>query len=128
MGAASLVLVALLLPGQTAAPLTREQSEKLRELVQRTQQESAALRGELEKRQQELVRRYEDYALDAAAVEKLQEEILGLQRKLLASYHRMHVEMRAVVDRERFLTLNQRISRLVGPPLSKPAAPTEKRP
>lgn len=124
------LLVPLLLLGpqeKTAPPFTKEQYDKVRELVQRTQEEAAQLQAELEKRQRELVRRYGSYELDLAEVEKLQTEVHELQRKLLANYHKMQVELRAVVGKDRFAILHQRLSQVIADPLSKPAV-KEKQP
>ncbi len=114
-------------PDKAAPPLTKEQYEKVRELVHRTQEEAATLKAELEKCQRELLRRYSAFELDVAAVEKLQNEVLNLQRKTLTNYHRMQTELRTVVGKERFLILNQRIRHVIEPPLSKPPSP-ENRP
>jgi hypothetical protein len=47
--------------------------------------------------------------------QKLQDEIVELQRVMLANRHRMQVELRAIVDQERFTILRQRLRYLVAP-------------
>src|SRR5262249_38216440 len=119
------LLVSLVLFGQpdkNAPPLTKEQYDKVRDLVRRTQEETGSLQAELEKRQRELVHQYNEYELNLAAVEKLHSEISDLQRKLMANYHRMQVELRTLVGKERFLILNQRLNQVIGSPLSKPVS------
>lgn len=128
MAAGALLLVALLLPDQTNPPLTKDQYAKVGELVRSTQQTAERLQAELDRRQQELVRHYGAFELDTPAVEKLQGKVLDLQRQLLANYHRMQVELRTIVGKERFQVLSQRINNVIGAPLAKPAPPKEKRP
>lgn len=129
MASSVLLFVALLLsPVQTSPPLTRDQYDKVRELVSSTQHTAERLQAELDRRQRELVQRYGAFELDAAAVEKLQREVLDLQRKLLANYHRMQVELRTIVGKERFQVLSQRINNVIGAPLAKPAPTKVERP
>lgn len=103
-------------------PLTEKQREQLVQLVRTTQERSADLKRNLDEKQQDLAKRYADFALDEAAVKKLQKEILDLQGELLANYHRLHVELRTIVGPERFATLRQRLDNILGltPPKEKP--------
>jgi hypothetical protein len=98
-----------------APPLTEDQRVRIQQLVRSTQEESARLKDRLEKSERELARRYTEYQLDAAAVDQLEKDVLDLQRQSLANYRRMQVELRAIVDRERFQTLRQRLERILGP-------------
>jgi hypothetical protein len=102
--------------GKTGAPpLTQEQSARIQQLVRSTQEESTRLKDRLEKCERELARQYTEYQLDAAAVDQLEKDILDLQRQTLANHRKMQVELRAIVDKERFQTLRQRLERILGP-------------
>jgi hypothetical protein len=105
------------------SPLSGEQLDRIRTLVQRTQARDAELKTALETKQRELARAYTSFELDEARVTALEEEIVGLQRQLLGNYHTLHVELRKIVGPERFATLIQRINLLL-----KPAQPGETRP
>jgi hypothetical protein len=124
MTACSVLLPALLLLGQAGKPgpppLTDQQRTRLHELVRTTQQQAVLLKAQLDERQRALARLYADYELDERAVESLEAEIVDLQRRLLANYHRMQVELRSVVGRERFLTLKQRLDRVLAEPPKPP--------
>src|SRR5262245_64030962 len=87
-------------------PLTEKQRARIAELVRSTQKEAAALNARLDRLQQALAKKYEEFDLDVAAVEKLQKEILDAQRRLLDNYHRLQVELRSVVGTERFSVLS----------------------
>jgi hypothetical protein len=55
-------------------------------------------------------------------------EIVELQRLLLANHHRMQVELRAIVNQERFEFLRRRLSNVVAPAAGNretPAPPSE---
>src|SRR5262245_11528713 len=110
-----LLLPALLLTGpQDKAPLTDAQRERLTKLVHTTQKENEDLKAKLEQRQRELARHYAEFDLNEKAVTKLQAEVIDLQRKLLDNYHRLQVELRMIVGRERFVVLRQRLDRILG--------------
>ena len=49
------------------------------------------------------------------AVDRLEKDILDLQRQTLANYRRMQVDLRTIVDKDRFQTLRQRLERILGP-------------
>ncbi|MCC6419841.1 MAG: hypothetical protein IT429_16530 [Gemmataceae bacterium] len=115
----SAALLALAQADKALPPLTDAQHEQLQELVRTTQKQAADLRAELEKRQRELARRYAAFDLDGPAVEKTQADVVDLQRRLLANYHRLQVELRRIVGRARFATLRQRLDRILGVPPSR---------
>jgi hypothetical protein len=123
---AAVLLPALLLVAQPQKqeppPLTDAQKEALQTLIRSTEKNAKELQGRLEQRQRELAKCYADFRLDEAAVGKLQGEVVELQRQLLANYHRLQVELRKIVGEERFVTLRQRIDRILGmspPPKEK---------
>ena len=123
------LLVALLLfadPQDKAVPppLTDAQRERIQQLVRSTQEESVRLKDLLEKRQRELARFYTVYELDVAAADRLEKDILDLQRQTLANYRRMQVELRTIVDKDRFQILRQRLERILIPP-NTDKAPTQ---
>jgi hypothetical protein len=112
----------------TPPPLTEAQVEKVRALVKTHQQEQATLKTELENAQRKLAECYAKYELDEAQVKKLQAEVLDAQAKLLASYHAMQKELRAIVGPERFAILSKRIDNaLRNPPDPKKNPPDPKR-
>lgn len=110
-----------------AAPLTPEQHARIRDLVQSTQARNAELNSALAVKQRELSAAYESFELDISRVERLQGEIVELQRQLLANYHRLQVELRAAVGPERFAVLSARINNALRNPPKRPAAETPKR-
>lgn len=127
----SLLLIVATFAADDAAPppLTPEQSSAVRALVQQTQAEQAVARKALLAAQEELARSYAAYDLNLQQVEKLQVEIVEQQRKLLASHHRLHTELRTIVSGPRFQVLSQRIENaLKNPPSDATAkpAPTSK--
>lgn len=115
----SAALLALAQADKALPPLTDAQHEQLQELVRTTQKQAADLKAELEKRQRELARCYAAFDLDGPAVEKTQADVVDLQRRLLANYHRLQVELRRIVGRARFATLRQRLDRILGVPPSR---------
>lgn len=106
-------------PADQPPPLTEEQKTRIRELVRTTQEESTRLKARLQESQQDLARHYGEYDLDVEAVKKLEAEIIDLQRQMLAGYHKMQVDLRTVVGRERFRFLKQRIDNALNPPEPK---------
>jgi hypothetical protein len=101
-------------------PLTAQQLDQVRTLVQRTQTEQAVARKSLLEAQEDLARCYADYELDQKRVGELQAEILGQQKRLLDTHHRMQTELRAIVGAERFQVLSRRIENaLRSPPPEK---------
>lgn len=110
---------ALLVMGQgdkpAPPPLTEEQSMRLRELVRSTQSKAAELQTQLDERQRELAALYADYDLNERQAQRLQLEIVDLQRQMLANYHTMQTELRKIVGKERFEVLRQRLNRVVPP-------------
>ena len=124
----SAFLCALLVTGQAAAttppsafaptnpvPLTDEQLVRLRELVRATQTTAERLRQDLGERERQLADKYARFDLDDAGAEKLQGEIVGLQKELLANYHRLQVELRKIVGPERFAQLKLRLDNALRP-------------
>jgi hypothetical protein len=132
---AAALCLALTLPGHTLAqeppkaeakapevsPLTPEQHTRIRDLVQSTQARNTELNSALAVKQRELAAAYESFELDVSRVERLQGEILELQRQLLANYHRLQVELRALVGPERFAVLSARINNALRNPPKRPA-------
>ena len=58
---------------------------------------------------------YADYDLNERQAQRLQLEIVDLQRQMLANYHGMQTELRKIVGKERFEVLRQRLNRVVPP-------------
>jgi hypothetical protein len=77
----------------------------------------------LDQRQRELGEVYTVYELDEPRAQKLQAEIVELQRLLLANHHRMQAELRAIVSRERFEFLRKRLANVVTSPASDRQTP-----
>ena len=101
-------------------PLSPEQIVRVRKLVQSVQTEAALLQARLDQRQRELGEVYTVYELDEPRAQKLQAEIVELQRLLLANHHRMQVELRAIVSRERFEFLRKRLANVAHPATTNP--------
>lgn len=121
----SLVAVALLaaatittfvLAEDAPPPLTTKQLDQVRELVRRTQTEQARLKSAMAETQEKLAGCYAVFELDEKQVTALQQEIVELQRKLLASHHTMQKELRTLVGPERFKILNRRIENALRSP------------
>jgi hypothetical protein len=129
---ATFVLAALLALSQDKPsdppPLTQEQRTRLTRLAHDTQRESARLKALLEERQQELSRVYAAYDLDLPRATQLEAEILDLQRQMLDTYRKMQVELRAVVSKERFMTLKKRIDNFLQSPAEKTPAKDQRPP
>lgn len=107
-------------------PYTEEQLKQLRELVRTTREEGARLQGQLEERQRDLAELYNQYELNERAAQQLQLEIVDLQRQLLANHHKMQKELRAIVSKERFTVLSQRLNRAMAPKEKPPERPGPK--
>ena len=112
--AATLVVVStsvwLLAQDQTVSPpLTEQQLQRIRPVVQGTQAETARAQARLAECQRELAGIYARYELDEAAARQLQNEIVDLQRQLLTSHHRMQKALRATVNAEQFERLRRRL-------------------
>ena len=120
----SLFLIVAAFAADDAAPppLTPEQLGAVRALVQQTQADQTAARKALLVAQEELARCYTQYELDLPQVEKLQAEIIAQQRKLLASHHRLHTELRTIVSGPRFQMLSRRIENALKVPPPDPKA------
>jgi hypothetical protein len=103
--------------------LRADQTRRVRELARSVQDRATLLQARLEERQRELAELYNEFELDAARCQRLQADIVELQRELLANHHRMQVELRAIVDQERFLVLRQRLKYIVSPPAQVPTSP-----
>lgn len=101
-------------------PLTTVQVEQVRTLIKRTQTEQTRLKTELTRSQKELAACYDIFELDEPQVEKLQKEIVELQRGLLASHHSMQIELRTIVGEERFKILSKRIANALRSPNAPP--------
>jgi hypothetical protein len=110
-------------PADPPAPLTDDQRLRIQRLVRTTQEESTRLKELLDRRQQDLARLYAHYDLDAAAVNSLEKDILDVQRQTLANYRTMQVELRTIVGKDRFEVLRQRLERIINPAGGKPADP-----
>ncbi len=101
----------------------QEQTAHVRRLVGAVQTDATLLQARLDERQRELAELYTQYELDEQRARKLQDEIVELQRAMLANHHRMQVELREIVDKERFTFLRQRLRHLVAP--AAPDAPKQ---
>jgi hypothetical protein len=101
---------------RSGPPLNEDQTARIRELVRTTQARDIELKTGIERCQRALAAAYAEFELDTMRVEELQGRIVELQRQLLANYHRMHVELRAIVGPERFVVLRQRIDLVLNPP------------
>lgn len=116
----SVMWLALLLAQveQPAPPLSEEQVVRLRALVRDTQTKATALSAQLEAKERELGQVFAAYVLDERRAAVLEGEIVELQRQKLANYHHMQVELRAIVDQQRFDVLKQRLRQagFFGPP------------
>lgn len=106
-----------------ALKLKQEQTVRVRELARTVQTQATLLQARLDERQRELAEIYGQYELDERRAQTIQAEIVDLQRALLANHHRMQVELRAIVDKERFVILRQRLRHLL-----TPVAPAEPKP
>jgi hypothetical protein len=104
-------------------PPSPEQIVRVRKLVQSVQAEATVLQARLDQRQRELGEVYTVYELDEVRAQKLQAEIVELQRLLLANHHRMQAELRVIVSRERFEFLRKRLANFVTSPGSNPETP-----
>jgi G3E family GTPase len=118
-------LVAAAAPSQTPAPkdraispLSAEQIAQVRELVRSTQSQAAILQTRLDERQRQLARVYAEYEFDDRKAQDLQKEVVDLQRQLLANHHRMQVELRSIVPKQRFEMLRRRLEQIVSPGVS----------
>jgi len=104
-------------------PLTEEQTKRLRALVFNTQETGKELQARLDDRQRQLAKVYMEFLFDAPKAEKLQAEIVDLQKQLLANHHKMQTELREIVPKERFELLRQRLERVLTPPGTKTTEP-----
>jgi hypothetical protein len=109
------------------APMTDEQLVRLRALIKETQERAAAIKAQLDDRERELARLYLEYELNEPRATVLEAEIVALQRDKFANYHKMQVELRTIVGKERFDLLKQRLrySGFFGP--EPPKAPERPR-
>ena len=104
-----------LLAQDAPPPLTEAQLERIRPVMQRTQAETARLQTRLGECQRELTALYARYNLDEAAVGKLQDEIVELQRRLLIAHHRMQKVLRDTVEAAQFERLRRRLEQAAAP-------------
>ena len=109
------------------APLTEQQLQRIRPIIQGTQAETARLQTRLIECQRELAALYAHYELDEAAARKLHDEIVELQRQLLSAHHRMQKALRATVDAGQFERLRRRLENAAAP-AAKPEAKPEVKP
>jgi len=112
--------------------LTSDQVARVRELVRRTQTQASLIQSRIEQRQRELAQVYAEYELKSESAEKLQQEIVDLQRRLLANHHAMQMQLRSIVGKARFEVLRRRLEAMVGqsvaPEASKTASSPKARP
>ena len=98
------------------APLTEEQRTAIAKLANETKAEADRLKTLLERKQEELTACYSKYELDVEKADKLEGEVIDLQRKMLANYRKMQVELRKLVGEERFVVLNKRLENMLKKP------------
>ncbi len=126
----STFLCALLITGQASKvappPLTEAQVTAVRDLLRTTQATAERLRRQLAERERELADKYASFDLDEAAADKLQAEIVDLQKRLLANYHHLQVELRKVVGPQRFAQLKARLDNALRPKPKTDAKPGER--
>jgi hypothetical protein len=103
-------------------PLTEEQRTRIAKLANETKREADRLKALLDRRQHELAEVYAAFKLDEDKADKLEVEILDIQKQMLANHRKMQVELRALVDEERFNVLRRRLDNM----LKTPAEPVEK--
>jgi hypothetical protein len=96
------------------AQLTEQQATQVRQLVRRTRAEVERLETLLSQRREQLAEAYMRYELRSRAALALQDEIVRLQRDLLAVHHRMHAHLRTIVTKEQFETMKRRVSTITG--------------
>jgi G3E family GTPase len=109
------------LTDRTLPPLGTEQIARVRELVRTTQAQATLVQARLDERQRQLARVYSEYEFDDHKAQNLQKEIVDLQRQLLANHHRMQVELRSIVPKERFEMLRRRLEQILSPSASTEA-------
>jgi hypothetical protein len=105
------VLIALLGADQRVADppsLAQPQIAQIRKLIQATKSHDAKINSQLVERQQELIAAYAEFELNEKRIERLQEEVVDLQRQLLANYHRLQMGLRKATGPERFKTVKSR--------------------
>ena len=105
------------------APLTEQQLQRIRPIIQGTQAETTRAQTRLVECQRELAALYARYDLDEAAAGKLREEIVDLQHQLLTSHHRMQKALRATVYAAQFERLRRRLEQASAPgspPVTRP--------
>lgn len=114
--------LAVAVPGVQAEPppLSAEQVKQVRQLTQRTQNEQSRLAKALASAQEALSGCYAEYDLNTERVNRLQAEILELQRDLLANHHSLQTELRKIVGAERFKILSRRIENALRSPAREP--------
>ena len=111
-------------PGSPAPPLNEYQLGRIKKLADDTQKEAVRLKTLLDHRQKELAGVYSKYELDEKRATQLETEILDIQKKMLANYRKMQVELRTLIGEERFTILKQRLDRMLQPPAEKPTPKT----
>jgi hypothetical protein len=107
-------------------PLTEDQRVRIAKLANETKQEADRLKTVLDRRQQELADVYAVYKLDEDRAEKLESEILDIQKHMLANHRKMQVELRVLVGEERFNLLRRRLDNMLKTPPK--SAETPKKP
>jgi hypothetical protein len=122
MTGTSILLALLALPQgeKQPPPLTEAQRTRIAKLANDTQKETARLRALLEARQKELAAVYGEYELDEKRAARLEAEIIDLQKKMLAAYRKMQIELRTLIGKERFVILKRRLDNMLrSPPAEK---------
>ena len=97
-------------------PFTDEQKARISKLANETKQQSERLKALLDLRQKELAAVYAEYKLDEDRAAKLEADVLDLQRQMLANYRKMQVELRTLVGEERFNLLRRRLDNMLKTP------------
>ena len=120
MSRATCCLVVLMASAPTAwaepPQLTEDQKARISKLANETKQESERLKSLLDVRQKELAAVYAEYKLDEERATKLEADVLDLQRQMLTTYRKMQVELRTLVGEERFNLLRRRLDNMLKTP------------
>lgn len=106
------LLVALLgadKPATDPPRLAERQVTQIQDLIRETRGQDTKLKEQLVARQRRLIAAYTNFQLDERRIERLQAEVIDLQRQLLNNYHRLQTGLRRIAGRERFKKIKSRV-------------------